>query len=111
MGLNFKLSFDAVLHFQDTGPSLPSRYQVCSGRGALLSALYPLAIVLSPLMYLYAYRAGVNGKGLLIWELATYTSMVFSEGPAEGIGPAYTHVGSECISFLSSERQVSPSIV
>lgn len=100
-----------MLGFQDMGPSLPSHYQVCSGRGALLSALYPLVIVLSPLRYLYAYRAGINGKGLLIWELVTYTSMVFSKGPAEGIGPAFTHLGSECVSFLSSEGQVSSSIV
>lgn len=63
LGLDFKVSIDTVLGFQDVGPALPSQCQVFNGRDALLSAVYPFPIVLSSLRCLYAYRAGIKGKG------------------------------------------------
>lgn len=50
-------------------------------------------------MCLYVYREALKGKGIPIWNLATFTSMVAPEGPDEGIGQFHTYPGSECMFF------------
>lgn len=89
--------------FQDMGPAIPSHCLGSNAR-ALLSTLYPLAIILSPFMGLYVYREALKGKDIPIWNLATFTSGAASGGPDEGIGQVHTCPGSGCLSFVSPKE-------
>lgn len=88
---------DAMMGFQDLGPALSSM-----PIRALLSTLHPSAIIL-PVHLPIRLQRSCKGKGIPIWNLAIVTSVVASEGPAEGIGQVHTHPGSERMSILSPE--------